>query len=66
MRYDMHPEMKRLALEAGGSTYPEVNTEQLVKYTELVVKECTDLVVRNPQFSGYSLCDRIKEHFGVK
>ena len=67
-RYPMHPAMKRLALEAGGSTYPEVNTQQLVRYTELVVKECAELIRmgHHDMISRLVAANLIEEHFGVK
>jgi hypothetical protein len=40
----MNPIIKQLALEAGGSHYPEVNPVQLQKFAELIVKECEKVV----------------------
>ncbi len=34
----------KLALEAGGAHYPEVNRMQLDAYTKLVIKECLQAV----------------------
>ncbi len=39
----MNQLIKQLALEAGGSHYPDVNTKQLIYFTELVVKECLSI-----------------------
>jgi len=59
--------MKELALQAGGSHYPGVNTMQLQRFYELVVTECAtavqDLVDRQVPASEYP--DRLKEYFGV-
>jgi len=59
--------IKNLALEAGGSHYPNVNTMQLERFYQLVVCECArivqDLVDHGVPASEYP--DRIKEHFGV-
>jgi len=46
----MNELMKKLALEAGGSHYPDVNTKQLVYYTELVVRECYQAVLDVPMY----------------
>lgn len=43
----MHATVKKLALEAGGSHYPDVNPTQLEYFYKLVVKECADWVVTN-------------------
>lgn len=36
----MHPRIKELALQAGGSHYPEVGGELLQKFAELLIKDC--------------------------
>lgn len=36
----MHPQIKELALQAGGSHYPEVGGELLQKFAELLIKDC--------------------------
>lgn len=40
----MHPRIKELALEAGGSTYPEVGGKILEKFAELLIKDCANHV----------------------
>jgi hypothetical protein len=40
----MKNKIKELALQAGGSHYPEVGGELLQKFADLVVKECIDAV----------------------
>ena len=66
-RYEMHPVMEKLALEAGGCTYPEVNTMQLVKYTELVVKECAELLrhAHHEHIDRFAAATMLEKHFGV-
>ena len=71
----MNPRIKELALEAGGSHYPEVNTTQLIQFAESVVRECAK-VARNKtlrstgvseEFTGtVYIEDEIRNHFGVK
>ena len=46
----MNKRIKELALQAGGSHYPDVGGITLEKFAELLVKECgtfTDPVTRN-------------------
>ncbi len=38
----MNEKIKELALQAGGSHYPDVNTKQLEKFAELLVLECVN------------------------
>ena len=40
----MHPRIKELALQAGGSHYPEVGGELLQKFAELLIKDCAKQV----------------------
>lgn len=40
----MHSRIKELALQAGGSHYPEVGGELLQKFAELLIKDCASKV----------------------
>jgi len=40
----MHPRIKELALQAGGSHYPNVGGELLQQFAELVIKDCAKQV----------------------
>lgn len=55
----MNTMMEKFALEAGGSHYPSVNTQQLERFYQLVVQECAQLVATHmdPVL--------VLEHFGV-
>jgi hypothetical protein len=44
----MNEKIKRLALEAGGSTYPEVGGKNLERFAELLIQECIDAVSNTP------------------
>ena len=44
----MNEKFKRLALEAGGSTYPEVGGKNLERFAELLIQECIDVVKTTP------------------
>lgn len=37
---------------------------RLEKFTELIVRECAEVPIRNPHLSGYSVSDVIKARFG--
>ena len=63
----MNKRIKEIALQAGGSHYPDVNSETLEKFAELIVKECTDIIENQGRFLKYDgLAKQIKEHFGIK
>ena len=65
----MNERIKELALQAGGSHYPEVNSKTLEKFAELIVRECADVITEThwhlpPTQEQVALS--IKEHFGVE
>ena len=43
----MREQFKELALEAGGSFFPDVNSTQLEKFGELVVQKCVKVIDDN-------------------
>jgi hypothetical protein len=65
----MNERIKELALEAGGSHYPEVNSKQLEKFAELIILECSDVLLKWKNepfpFDEDLAVSLIKEHFGV-
>lgn len=64
----MHEKIKELALQAGGSHYPNVNSMQLVKFAELIVKECVTISLKNSHREddmGAIIANQIKKNFGV-
>ncbi len=63
----MNERIKQLALQAGGSHYPEVNSMQLEKFAELIVKECVDIVENQGAHMRYNhLAEQIRTHFEIK
>jgi hypothetical protein len=77
----MNERIKQLALQAGGSHYPEVNAMQLEKFAELIVRECLahgKLTQSQPVVNGSEeynagremgievFMNQIKKHFGVE
>jgi hypothetical protein len=57
---------RRIALEAGGSHYPEVGGDLLEKYSELLIHECAELMYGRDENGNCKDGDTILEHFGVK
>jgi hypothetical protein len=53
--------LHRIALAAGGSTYPDVNTAQLSSYGRLIIQECIDVAHRRGDDVAY-----LKQYFGVE
>lgn len=53
--------LHRIALQAGGSTYPGVNTAQLANYGQRIVQECIDIARKQGDDVAY-----LKQHFGVE
>ena len=65
----MNPTIKQLALEAGGSHYPDVGGKLLEKFAELVVREClrqveeqykpvleVEAMMKDTHWNGYVQC----------
>lgn len=63
----MHPKIKEIALQAGGSHYPEVGGETLEKFAELVVRECAELFPMTFTDEQYQrrIDKTILKHFGL-
>lgn len=63
----MHPKIKEIALQAGGSHYPEVGGETLEKFAELVIKECAGLFPMTFTDEQYQrrIDKTILKHFGL-
>jgi hypothetical protein len=73
----MNKRIKELALQAGGSHYPDVGGITLEKFAELIVKECVSVCSKQAADwegdyataynDGIESCiSGIKEHFGVE
>jgi len=59
----MNNVIKQLALQAGGSHYPDVGGKTLEKFAELIVLKCAEIADTAEPFLS---SDLIKQHFGVK
>lgn len=44
LKQQMRPKIKELALQAGGSHYPEVGGKTLEKFAELIMQECLGII----------------------
>jgi len=65
----MNEKIKELALQAGGSHYPEVNSKQLEKFAELIIRECAKIADDGCGSACFGLGINgamLKEHFGVE
>ena len=75
MKTHLNPKIYEIALQAGGSHYPEVNSLQLNKFAELLIRQCqlvatqftneqqTALTVHAGQCLAAQL---IGEYFGIR
>ena len=66
-RTPLKKEYVSFALEAGGSHYPEVNTRQLERFADLLIKECIAVCQSgtSTQTTGSGAADMIKQRFGL-
>ena len=66
-RTPLKKEYMHFALEAGGSTYPEVNTRQLERFANLLIEECINICQsgNSTQTTGSGAADMIKLRFGL-
>ena len=71
----MNQKIKELALQAGGSHYPDVGGKTLEKFAELIVQECILTIQMGITRDGHNTekylrsmkhIKQIKEHFGVE
>jgi hypothetical protein len=54
-----------IALEVGGSHYPDVGGELLEKYGESIVRKCAEIARLNTRVDS-KVNEMIKDHFGVE
>ena len=53
----MNDKLKEIALQAGGSHYPDVGGETLEKFARLLIAECIDAVKNTPTTAAYTTFD---------
>ena len=57
-----NPKFIELALQAGGSHYPDVGGKLLEQFAELLVRECADIAQRENHEPG----ECILSHYGLE
>ena len=64
----MNERIKEIALQAGGSHYPNVNSMQLEKFAELIISECANITDEHEPLNTWTkkYSTLIKEHFEVE
>lgn len=64
----MNERIKEIALQAGGSHYPNVNSMQLEKFAELIIRECANITDEHESLNTWTkkYSTLIKEHFEVE
>lgn len=55
-----------IALESGGSFYPEVNPATLQKFAEGIIEECVLIADQDNSYPYRNHGDKIRAHFGIK
>ena len=63
----MNKQIQELALQAGGSHYPDVNSRQLEKFAELLINECCKIMIDlEIKYPANLTVHEIKKLFGVE
>jgi hypothetical protein len=57
-----NPKLFEIALQVGGSHYPEVNPVQLEQFGIAIVKQCAEIAMRE----DHDPAECILSHFGLK
>jgi len=55
-----------IALQTGGSTYPEVNSERLQRFAEKIIEECAKIAEQDTSYPYVGYGDKIRAHFRLK
>jgi len=55
-----------IALNTGGSFYPEVNSATLQKFAEAIIEECAKIAEKDTSYPYAGYGDKIRAHFGLK
>jgi len=57
-----NPKLFEIALQVGGSHYPEVDPQRLEKYGEAIVRKCAEIAQRE----DHDPSECILSHFNIK
>jgi len=55
-----------VALDTGGSFFPDTNSATLQKFAEKIVEECAKVADSGTSFPYMGYGDKIRAHFGLK
>jgi hypothetical protein len=55
-----------IALNTGGSFYPETNSTTLQKFAEGIIEECAKVAASDNHYPYKDFGDKIRAHFGLK
>jgi hypothetical protein len=62
----MTQKVYEIALQTGGSFYPEVNSELTQRFAEKIIEECANIAEQDSSYPYISYGDKIRAHFGLK
>ncbi len=62
----MTKKVYEIALETGGSFFPDTNSALLQKFAENIVEECASIVNTEQSYPYKDYGDKIRAHFGLK
>ena len=62
----MTKKVYEIALQSGGSFFPDTNTALLQKFAENIVEECARIAESQPSSPYINHADKIRAHFGLK
>ena len=55
-----------IALNTGGSFYPDVNSELTQRFAEAIIEECAKVVNEDSSYPNKDYGDKLRAHFGLK
>lgn len=62
----MSQKVYEIALNTGGSFYPEVNSELTQRFAENIIEECAKIADQDSSYPYRGFGDKIRAHFGLK
>lgn len=62
----MTKKVYEIALETGGSFFPDTNSVLLQKFAENIVEECANIANTEKSYPYKDYGDKIRAHFGLK
>ena len=62
----MTQKVYEVALQSGGSFFPDTNTALLQKFAEAIVEECAQVANTDASYPYSDYGDKIRAHFGLK